>query len=336
MKTWSFLKESMSKIGDQVKKIFAVREDMAMLQEDLVRQEKMWQQAEMELKQENAKLGGEITQLEIQVKEGEPIKRELMKAKQILEEEERRGKLLKDEEAMNKKRWDLEVEALNRRKDNVTKLHKKVNDTANREIMRAEGVHLQLLKDQATLKIALADFDDKLRNGQREMEYQNNKSVAQQMALLQQLASMQKGLFRIQAKLKPRSIYEAQQHELKLDLQKETSAILSLQVQHQKVVSECTAEMQEQNAIKCSEAGKLNNRRTEATQFCNAVRVQNAVLKQDLAKCGMFDRVGIQAAPAASLPAGLVVPFIDHERNMPIPIPLPNPAPAPAPLPMSR
>jgi len=78
MKTWSYLKESMSKIGDQVKKIFAVREDMAMLQEDLVRQEKMWQQAEMELKQENSKLRGEITQLEIQVKEGEPIKRQLM------------------------------------------------------------------------------------------------------------------------------------------------------------------------------------------------------------------------------------------------------------------
>merc|ERR1719352_1492716 len=140
MKTWSYLKESMSKIGDQVKKIFAVREDMAMLQEDLVRQEKMWQQAEMELKQENSKLSGEITQLEIQVKEGEPIKRQLMKAKQKLEEEERRGKQLKDEAEMNKKKWDLEVEALNRRKDNVTKLHKKVNDTASREIARAEGV----------------------------------------------------------------------------------------------------------------------------------------------------------------------------------------------------
>merc|ERR1719352_2187554 len=65
MKTWSFLKESMSKIGDQVRNILAVRKDMAMLQDDLVRQEKLWKQAELELKQENAELRGVTTELSI-------------------------------------------------------------------------------------------------------------------------------------------------------------------------------------------------------------------------------------------------------------------------------
>merc|ERR1719456_484253 len=60
MKTWSFLKESMLKIGDQVRQIMQVRNDMAMLQQDLTMQEKLWKQAEIELKQENAKLKGEI------------------------------------------------------------------------------------------------------------------------------------------------------------------------------------------------------------------------------------------------------------------------------------
>merc|ERR1719201_598153 len=52
MKTWSFLKESMLSIGDQVKQIMEVRNDMAMLQQDLGLQEKLWHQAETELNQE--------------------------------------------------------------------------------------------------------------------------------------------------------------------------------------------------------------------------------------------------------------------------------------------
>merc|ERR1719491_2651144 len=129
-----------------------------MMQKDLTQQQKMWQQAEIEFNAENAKLQAEMQQLEKEVQAGNKVKRELMKAQQGLAEEERKTEDLNNQAEMQKKKWDLEVKYLNNRKDNVTALAKEVNETASKEISRAEGVHLQLQQDSVTLRLALGDF----------------------------------------------------------------------------------------------------------------------------------------------------------------------------------
>lgn len=328
MKTWSFLKESMMKIGDQVKQILQVRNDMALLQKDLSLQEKLWKQAEISLNQENAKLRAEAAQAKMQVEKGAKVKRELVKVKQDFQEEKRNTADLQNAAAMKDKQWKLEFNFLEQRKNNVTALQKQVNETASLEISRAEAVHLQLQKDAVTLRLAVGDFKDRQKNGQEKMEFDNTKSLSQQAELKRQIAAMKEGLARIKSKLKPRHIFDKEEQQLKLGLQKETATILGLQSKHQQIVTECTKEMQEQDAIKCSEEGKLRRRLQEKTQFCNAITVQNQVLKQDLAKCGQL--VGI--APPAAAPAAATskladpVPLRDEQRVM-----AQAPAPAPAP-----
>lgn len=327
MKTWSFLKESMLKIGDNVRQIMEVRNDMAMLQKDLSLQEKLWHQAEIELNQENAKLRGEVEDLNRQVKKGSIVKGELMKAEQSLEEEKRRGADLKNEADMKEKQWRLETEFLHNRRNNVTALHKEVNQTASLEISKAEAVHLQLQKDAVTLKLTLGDFQDRIRNGQEKMAFEESKALAEQAELQRQINAMEQGLKRIQSKLKPKNFFDAEQAKLKQGLVQETNTILTLQGEHQQIVTECNKEMEEQDVIKCSETGKLTSRLAEKTQFCNAIQVQNEVLKQDVAKCALFSGIG-QPPTQAPKPPGLVAPPVamqDDERSMRVPV-----APAPA------
>jgi len=329
MKTWSFLKESMLKIGDQVRQIMQVRNDMSMLQQDLSDQEKLWHQAEIELKQENAKLRGNVEELKRKVKVGSKVKGELMKVKQSVEEEKRRATDLDNEEDMQEKKWQLELEFLRNRKNNVTALHQQVNETASLEISRAEAVHLQLQKDAVTLRLALGSMQDQVKNGQEKMQFEQSKALAEHAELQRQIAAMQQGLKRIQGKLKPKHFYDGAELELKQGLQKETDTILNLQAEHQQVVARCDEEMKEQDAIKCSENGKLSSRLAEKSQFCNAIQVQNEVLKQDLAKCSLLSGVG--ARPQAPvMPPGLVpaVAMRDEERFM-------TRATAPAPAPMA-
>jgi len=331
MKTWSFLKESMVKIGDQVAQIMSVRNDMAMLQKDLSLQEKLWHQAEIELKQENAKLQGEVTALKTKVKVGSKVKGELMKVKQSLEEGKRRATDLDNEEETQKKNWQLKLDFLNNRKNNVTAMHKRVNETASLEISKAEAVHLQLQKDAVTLKIALGNMQGEIKNGQETMQFEESKAIAEHAELERQIAAMNQGLKRIQGKLKPKGFYDADELQLKQGLVQQTNTILNLQSEHQQIVTECNKEMQEQDAIKCSEKGKLTSRLAEKTQFCNAIQVQNEVLKQELSKCGLLAGVGPYPAAAPAAPQGLVPPVAmrDEERLMT------RAAPAPAPVPLS-
>jgi len=330
MKTWSFLKESMLKIGDQVRQIMQVRNDMAMLQQDLTLQEKLWHQAEIELNQDNAKLRGQAESLKKEVQVGAKVKRDLMKVKQLLEEEERKTSDLNREAEMQEKKWQLEVKYLDARKNNVTALHKQVNETASKEISRAEGVHLQLQKDTVTLRLALGDFQDRLKNGEERMAFEGSKALAQEADLKRQISAMKDRLERIKGKLKPAHTFDTEEIRLKVNMRKETDTILALQSEHQQIVVECTKEMAEQDAIKCSEEGKLRGREAEKTQFCNAILVQNQVLKQDLAQCGMLVGIGSPGAPA--MPPGLVplvpaVPMRDEEMFYKAPAAAPAPAP---------
>lgn len=327
MKTWSFLKESMMKIGDQVKQIMQVRNDMAMLQEDLTSQEKMWKQAEIEMKQENAKMRAEVESLKRQVKVGAAINGELLKVKQALEDEKRRTQDLNNQADMQEKQWQLQLQFLQNRKNNVTALHAEVNATAAAEISKAEAVNLQLQKDGATLKLALADFKDRIKNDKEKIQFEEQKALAEQAELHRQITAMQEGLKRMD-KVKPKAFFDNQEKILKEGLQKETATILALQSEHQQVVTACNKELQEQDAVKCHENGKLQSRQAEKAQFCNAIQVQNQVLKQDLAKCQAF--AGTGQAPPLAMPPGLVPPVAmrDEERLL---RPRMGPAPAPAP-----
>lgn len=326
MKTWSFLKESMMKIGDQVQKIMEVRNDMSMLQKDLSLQEKLWHQAELELKQENGKLQGQVAELKRKVQEGSKVRAELMKVEQAREEENRRATDLANEEDVQNKKWQLELEFLRNRKDNVTSLHKKVNETASIEISRAQAVHLQLQKDSVTLRLAIGNMQDHKKSEQEQMQFEESKAMAEHAELKRQIVAMEQGLKRIQGKLKPAHFYDAEQLQLKQGLRQETDTILNLQSEHQQIVTECNKEMQKQDAIKCSENGKLMSRQAEKTQFCNAIQVKNQVLNQDLAKCNMMTGVG-QPQIAVSMPSGLAppVPMRDEERLMTRSVPAPAP-----------
>lgn len=322
MKTWSLVKTSMAKIGDEVKKILSVRNDMSMLQQDLSEQQKLWKQAEVQLNGENAKLHAEMLALQSEVQAGAVVKRELMQVQQALEEQERNTTDLNNAAAMQEKKWNLQVQYLNNRKDNVTALHQEVNETASQEISRAEAVQLQLQKDAVTLRLAVGDFQDRLNNGMKKLEFENKKSADKQAELKRQLAAMQEGLIRIQGKLKPRSIFDEEEKKLKANLRKEVDTIISLQAENQRVVTGCTKEMQQKDTIKCAEDSKLKQRILEKTQFCNAIEVQNQVLKQDLGKCRSLTSVGEALAPA-SAPPGLIppVPVRDEERLMSAPAP---------------
>jgi len=161
------------------------------------------------------------------------------------------------------------------------------------------------------------------------MDFEDSKAKAQKAELARQIAAMKDGLARIEGKLKPRHVFDTEEISLKQGLRKETDTILNLQAEQQQIVTECTKEMMDQDAIKCAEEGKLKGRLAEKTQFCNAVEVQNQVLKQDLGKCGQLAGIGQRPSQAPAAPAGLVPPVPMRDEEM---YAVHAPAPAPVPL----
>lgn len=317
MKTWTFLKASMVKIGEQVKTILQVRDDMALLQKDLSKQEKLWHQAEIKLNQENAEIRSEIEKLKAEVKQGAKVKRDLMRAKELLEEEEAKAEDHEAKAEHNEKMWKTEVKFLEDRKTNVTELHKEVNESATKEMQRVEAVHLQLNKDAVTMKLASEELEDRKKITQERMHFENEKSLAQQAELKRQIAAMEEGLKRIQGKLKPRHVFDEEEIRLKQELRKATDTILSLQAEQQQIVSECSKELKEHDALRCVEEQKVRSRQAEKTQFCNAIQVQHQVLIQDLQKCNGLTIVGPRINPAE--PAGVrgpIFPVHDPEAAM--------------------
>jgi len=312
MKTWSFLKESMLKIGDQVREIMAVRKDMAMLQQDLTNQERLWHNAEIDLKQENGKLRAELERLQSEVKSGAKVRFELTKAEQALSEEQRHGQDLINQAELQAKEQQLQLDFLTNRKHNLTDFQKKVNETASKEISRAENVHLELHKDAASLNSAIDSFKDRLLHGKKEMAFEQTKFQTEITELARQLVAMNEGMKRIQGKLKPREIFERAEAAFKENLRQETQVILALQVEYQQIVADCMKMMQEQEQIKCAEGAKLESRVQEKTSFCNAVMVQNQVLKQDMAQCNLFFNIrpGESPAPPLPPPPGLAPPVL--------------------------
>jgi len=308
----------------------SVRNDMSSLQEDLTKQEKAWHQAEIKLNQENADLRAEVEALKKNVQAGSAVKGELIQVEQSLAEEKRRAGDLKNAAEMGQKKFKTELEYLNARRDNITALQKEVNETASIEISKAEAVSLQLLKDQVTLRLAAQNFDDQNKIKQERMDFEKAKAAAKKAELTRQITAMNEGLIRIKGKLRPSSQFSAEESTLKTKLQTETANILLLQAQQQSIVTQCMKEMQEREAVKCSEEAKLKSRSAEKTQFCNAILVQKQVLSQDLSKCSLAEQLqgGTAAAPSGPqmLEASPVPQLVgDSESNM-------QAAPAPAPL----
>merc|ERR1719401_2543459 len=305
MKTWSFLKESMLKIGDQVAEILAVRRDMAMLQQDLTAQEKLWHHAEIELNEENGKLKSELERLQAEVKAGENIRIELTTAEQALADEQRRGQDLINQLELQAKEIKMQRQVLTDRKHNLTAFQQKVNETASKEISRAEGVHLQLHKDAATLNAAIDSFMDRISSLRKEIAFEQSRFTSEYTELQRQLAAMIEGKKRIEGKLKPRQIFEDAERSYKEQLHQETLVILQLQSEYQQIVTECMKMMQQLEQVKCAENAKFEARVQEKASFCNSVQAQHQVLEQDLRECYAFFGTHTKQNPAQALPPPL-------------------------------
>merc|ERR550537_2006714 len=133
-----------------------------------------------------------LEKLKKEVREGAKVKQELLRAKQLLEEEQRRAEDLENKAEQAEKSFKIEVKFIEERRDNITRLHQEINETASKEISRAEAVALQLQKDAVTLRLAIAEFQDRLKNGKAEMDFENEKSLSRQAELHRQLAQCRK------------------------------------------------------------------------------------------------------------------------------------------------
>lgn len=298
MKSWTFLKESMDKIGDQVKEILSVRNDISTIQEDLKTQQQVWQQAELQLNQENAKLVAELEGVRNEVSKGASVRDEVLKLQQSVDDTKRLNQSLWSEFGQEQKRYDIEKSFLVQRKANLTSQLEEVNRTANEEVRQAEDQTLQLQTDQVALRLKVGELQDKLQSGQKELLSLQQLALQEKKDLERQLAEMHEGLVRVQEQLVPPEPLLHEKAMLEAQLQQETAGLIKLQEAFNQVDLDHKAKMQARQMVLGSEKGKAETRRTEAVQFCQPVHAQNEVLQRSLEEC--------QSGSVAGSPAGAI------------------------------
>lgn len=288
VRSWSNLKGSMDKIGDQVKEIMLVRKDVAMLQEDLKTQEDLWHKGEFDLTQENANLKDIVASLRDEVEKGSGVKSELDQLHQSLKDEAHNKDSLQWQADQDRKHRAIELDFLTSRKKNVTEFVRELNLTATAEIHRAQEAQLLLETDAAGLRLKLKELQDRVSNLIEDRQLQRQKFDAEMSEYRRQLVDMAAGLERIRIELQKFSSaadLEKEIQELQAKLKAETQVVLQLQQDLQRLVTQCEQEQAGRRQTALAEQRDADRRHNEMEAFCRPVRGQKLVLEQMLAQC---------------------------------------------------
>jgi len=285
MKSWANLKGSMDKIGDQVRQILFVRNDLSMMQDDLKTQERLWADAETKLVQENAVLDTKLQALRVEIKKDATLEyqvRQLLNSLQEARAEEAAAKIRMAQDAA---RAANETAHYRNHERALFQQLVDLNATFNKEEQDALERQAQVEADGGILERKADELRTKLKRIKAEALLKEQEDAAKTLDLNNQILQMQQGLVRLKGQELPRWQLDQETAKLRRQLQQETLTILKVQQDGAQVAADCDAERTRRKEVLQKEKAKAEARVEQKSQFCNTVRGQNQVLSQMLQAC---------------------------------------------------
>lgn len=292
MQSWANLKASMESIGDQVLQIMLVQKDIGAMQQDLAAQERLWQEAERQLKAENDKLRQEISLLGKEVLMGEPIQNEVAALRKRLEDEKRHNTELEAQFKSDKAKWDDQRSFLEKQKSELKSKIKTNTDESFNEARRASEQLLQLQRDAVGLRLRIAELQAELKQDNQDLLVAQQAEANKVAALKVQLQQMQEGLARLKEQQALKGRFEQELAQLQTELDQETTELLRLQALRNQAAIQCSRAYQYRQQVFMTEQGKVATRHAESVQLCQPVNSQNSVLQQWIQECEVQTQTG--------------------------------------------
>jgi len=283
--TWAFLKESMEKMGNQVMQLLAVKRDAQSIEDDLVAQKVAWQQAELEMRQENAKLQAEKEAIEVEVGHISGARSLWLDMRSNISYAKAQVELLEETRQREETHRVSERASLQQRQRDVKLATDKLEATMLKERQQA-WYEAKSLQDDAKV------MNHKIANMKKTIEQLTQQERTQQIIAETELKGLAWRLGKLNAsrtgfrkKLEPAWVPKQQLKDLQDKLQADTKELLTLQNTENTHQIKCqSSTLAGQNALKAKRAS-LAARSTDLRQICDRSHGIQEVLTHEVAAC---------------------------------------------------
>lgn len=317
MQTWAGLKEAMDNIGSQVRQVLMVRNDLAMLQEDLRKQEATWLQGEEELEREVAQLQAQSQQLRAEVDQGAVVDAEVKSLEKHIAEEKEKIYTSQQLFGYEAARAQMESGRLQNRADELVKRLEEVKTEGMREVHTSQDAEVEATEKKAALQREAARLKDRVSDEAAALQLEESVARDRRRDLYGSINDTRTETEHLRIQLLPPGQLEAQLAAMKAQVELETQRIAQVQIAKLQATAVCDTRLEPVTKAVTAEAIKYSLREAEMTETCDSAQ-QRRVLVETIIK------EACKPPPATSTTP---VPGVDAlAPEAPAPAPLPVPA----------
>lgn len=280
--SWSFLRGSVSDVARNIEGVLHVQSDVALLQKDLATQERLWKQAESDLLQRIDSETTGLAKLRRDAASLSHVKADvqgLQERLRILNESISTGHqnfLLWQTEAK------LEEKHLDERLQHLTSYLKSQRLNAARRSAETLTIEAAAKKKKQKAERNAMALEEAFADAQKFMVFCNTTSVAKEIELRSELTALRAMAKRKQDQLLPAGVAEKQKHDLALQLEQETNAILHVQTDFVEVQGACQEKLSTLGAVLRDERQKTDAQQKAVLPVCNMAAEQRNILRSRL------------------------------------------------------
>lgn len=323
--SWADLKNTMDSIGSEVQEVLTVRNDITMLQEDLLTQEQTWHKAEMDLQGQVDMIKAKALRIHGEAVAGASIVGRVHELKE--------GIALESQKAAAAKKlyeYDAQTAAVNQahlenRIDELRRRLAEVRAVGGRRLEEARFAAQNTTNETMRLERQATRLLDEARDEGQALRLEQSIASDKVRDIHNRMQSIHVTMTGLRSQLLAPGQMDAQIEAMKDRVDRETEAMVEVTTAKEQQKQECAARTKTVMDALLAEQNKAAERNAEMSQVCDAATQRRTLLEAVVKEaCEQVPEDAISLQAPVALPATLA-----PEEVLPPPAPAPGPAPGP-------
>lgn len=285
IKSWTFLKESMQRMGDQASDLLTIREDVGNMQSDLDSQVNLWHQAKMELMQENAGLKAEVDKMQKEVTAGAVIQARVLQARGQVEDGQHKLAQAKVSAQQLQAQYNSERGNFQKRIKELTEKLKDTRASGGRQHTTEMGDNAHLHSDGLELRAKSLELGNKLKDLQLELKREQAAAEQKTIELSGLHTALETNIHQLSEGVQAAGPLQKNVITMQAQLKEGTSEMVAAKQHYSEVSLACQQKQAESAKVLSDEQLTLKRIQQEQAEFCGPVEAKHNVYADLLAKC---------------------------------------------------
>jgi len=325
--SWADLKKTMDGIGSEVQEVLTVRNDITMLQEDLLTQENTWHKAEVDLRAQVDAIKAKALRIQGEVVGGSSIVGRVHALKEGIALETQKA-------AAQKKLYEYDAQTaavtqahLESRIDELRRRLAEVREDGGRRLEQARLAAQNTTNETMKVQRTATRLLDEARDESQALMLEQSIASDKVRNIHNRMQSMHVTMTGLRSQLLAPGQMDAQIEDMQARVDRETEAMVEVTTAKQQQKQESDARTKTVMDALQAEQQKAADRNAEMSQVCDAATQRRALIEAILKEaCDQVpeDALNLQAP----VPPATLAP----EQVPPPPAPAPAPGPVPGPL----